>query len=129
MASKPHSIRPAPSVHAAIANNGGGRGMSHRLAQICDRYLELLRRAPLPELSEAEVNALRDCMNGTLNEPAGTIRCSIWANFEDACYDGLAEKWEIDGPALLEKLKALTYAQELGLIEQIEAYWANAGSE
>jgi hypothetical protein len=43
---------------------------------------------------------------------------------EDSLADGLAEKWQIDGAALVEKLRALTFAQEVKLVEQIEAWWA-----
>ena len=121
MAQSPKSIRPAPVLEEAIALNGGGRGLSHRLAQIADRYLEILRRAPLPDLSEAEMNALRDSCLGVLNEPAAQIRGSLWLGVEDSLPDGLAEKWQIDGAALVEKLRALTYPQEVRLVEMVEA--------
>lgn len=123
MASAPKSIRPAPILEEAISNNGGGNGLSHRLAQIGDRYLEMLRRTDLPTLSEAEINALRDSNNGTWHEPAAAIRGALWIGIEDGLPDGLAEKWDIDGKVLVEKLRSMTYAQEVKLIEQIEKWW------
>lgn len=131
MATPVTSIRPAPIVQEAVANNGGGRGMSHRLAQISDRYLEILRRATLPAFSDGEMSAIRDTCNGTLNEPASMIRGSLWLVMEDSLPDGLAEKWRIDGTALVEKLRKLSFPQEVRLIEDVEAYWAspeNAGA-
>lgn len=128
MATPVTSFRPAPVVQAAVANNGGGRGMSHRLAQIADRYQEILRRAAPPALSDGEMNALRDACNGTLHEPAALIRGSLWIGIEDSLPDGLAEKWQIDGAALVEKLRGLTYPQEVALVEQIEAYWASVAN-
>ena len=40
--------------------------------------------------------------------------------------DALDRKWEVDGPALLVKLRALTFSQEVALLEQIEAWWARS---
>lgn len=129
MANSPKSIRPAPVLEEAIALNGGGRGLSHRLAQIGDRYMEILRRTPRPDLSEGEINALRDVCNSTLHEPASMIRGSLWLGVEDSLPDGLAEKWRIDGHALVEKLRRLTYPQEVALVEQIESYWADVAAK
>ena len=127
MASAPKSIRPAPILEEAIANNGGGSGLSHRLAQIGDRYLELLRRTDLPALTDAEMSALRDVNNGTWHEPAAMIRGALWLGIEDSLPDGIAEKWDIDGGALVEKLRVLTFAQEVKLLEMIERWWADQG--
>jgi len=123
MANRARSVRPAPVLIEATENNGGGHGFSHRLAQIADRYLQLLRRTPRADLTEAEVNAIRDALNGTILEPAEDIRGALWVDIEDACVDGLAEKWEIDGPALVARLKALDYAQEVRLVEEVERFW------
>lgn len=124
MATPVKSLRPAPILEEAVAHNGGGRGLSHRLAQIADRYLEMLRRADLPALNEAEWNALRDACNGVLHEPAATIRGALWIGIEDSLPDGLAAKWQIDGAALVATLRDLSYAQEVRLVEEIERWWA-----
>ena len=119
------SIRPSPAVTAAVDNNGGGHGFSHRMNQIADRYLEILRRAPLPAFDENELNAIRDALNGTLHEPAAAIRGGAWTNVENACLDGLAGKQEIDGHALVQKLQGLSFAQEVRLFEEVEAFWSS----
>ena len=125
MATPVTSFRPAPVVTEALALNGGGRGMSHRLAQIADRYSEIMRRTPLPDLSDAEWSLLRDALNGTLHEPAAMIRGALALGVEDGIsLDGLDGKWGVDGAALAGKLRSLTYAQEVRLVEEIERWWA-----
>lgn len=124
MAASPKSIRPAPILEEAIANNGGATGLSHRLAQIGDRYLEILRRTAIPDFSDAEMKAMRDCSNGTWLEPAASIRGALWLAVEDSIPDGIGKKWGINAPELVEKLRRLDYVQEIKLIESIEGWWA-----
>lgn len=122
------SIYPGAALDAALASNGGGRGRSHRINQLADRYAEILRRNPPPELSEGEWSLIRDSLNGTLHEPAAMIR-GVWQDVEDGLFDGLAAKWGVDGPALVARLRALDYAQEVALVERIEAWWATHGGD
>jgi hypothetical protein len=97
--------------------------LSGRINQVTERYAETLRRAGLPEFSEAETNLLRDSLNGVLHDSADSVR-GVWMGIEDSInLDGLDKKWEIDGPALVEKLKTLRYDQDLALIEAIEQWW------
>ena len=111
----------------------GADSISGRLGQICDRYAETNRRARIAQrFSEAELNAFRDCCNGTIFGPAGLIDGAVLANFEDSAPDGLYEKWVIDAPATIAKLRALTYPDQVALVEDIEIFWrgvANAGSD
>lgn len=117
------SFRPAPIVDAAVANNGGGRGLSHRLAQIADRYLMILDRGRV-DLTEAEMNALCDMCASTLHEPADLLPGSLAQGWRDSQADGLARKWEVDAGRLTNLLDGLHPDQEVALIERIEAYWA-----
>lgn len=111
----------------------GADSISGRLGQICDRYAETNRRARIRQrFDEAEMNAFRDCCNGTIFGPAQLIDGAVLANFEDSAPDGLYEKWRIDAPTTIAKLRALTYAEQVALVEDIEAFWrgmANAGPE
>ncbi len=50
----------------------------------------------------------------------------LYMNVEDSLQDGLAEKWGVDGPALVEKLKALTIAQRNVVVEEIKRKQAAA---
>jgi hypothetical protein len=120
------SFRPAPIVQQAVAHNGGGRGLSHRLAQIADRYLATIADR-LPDLTDSEWSLLRDAMNGTIHEPADMIR--LFADgIEDAIrLDGLDVKWGVDGPALLHRLRALSFAEAVAVVEAVEGWWATQG--
>lgn len=98
--------------------------LSGRLSTIADRYLEILRRARVASrFSEPELNAMRDCCNGTWFEPAQLIDGAILANVEDSRVDGLYEKWGIDGDALAAKLRSLIFADQVALVEEIEQWW------
>lgn len=98
--------------------------ISGRLVTIGDRYSEIVRRQRVEtKFAEAELNALRDCCNGTLFEPAQLIDGAILANFEDSAIDGLYDKWTIDGPATAAKIAALSYPEQVALVEAIEQWW------
>lgn len=111
----------------------GADSTSGRLGQICDRYTETNRRARIAQrFSEAELNAFRDCCNGTIFGPAQLIDGAVLANFEDSLQDGIAGKWGIDAPTTIAKLRELTYPDQVALVEDIEAFWrrvANSGPD
>lgn len=97
-------------------------------ARDLERYYSLLA-AELAgiELSEAEASLVCDALNGTLFEPH-TIRL-LWAEVDDAIrHDGLAEKWGVDGPALVERLRSLTPGQAYALVDAVERFWLDASS-
>lgn len=104
----------------------GGESLSGSINRIADRYYEVVRRSRI-DLSPAELGAVRDAMNGWLAEPAATIAGGPALEVEDALADGLAERHGIDGRALVEKLRGLTYAQELALVDAVEQHWRSAG--
>ena len=124
------SIYINPPIEAALKN---ADSISGRLGDICDRYAESNRRARISQrFSEAELNALRDCCNGTWFAPAQLIDGAVLANFKDSAPDGLYEKWEIDAPATIAKLRELAYPDQVALVEDIETFWrgvANAGPD
>ena len=70
-------------------------------------------------LSESEVNAVVDANWSHWFETPELDRHVDW-NVEDSLQDGLAEKWNIDGPALVEKLRALTTKQQDALVAEIK---------
>ena len=97
--------------------------LSGRLAQIGDRYGEIIRRQRIEQkFSDAELNALRDCCNGTWFDPAQLIDGAVLANFIDSKPDGLYEKWQVDGQSTAAKLAALTYPEQVALVEAIEQW-------
>ena len=116
------NLRGNDLITAAMNNNGGGTGITARITQICDRYAEIMRRS-LPRLSATELEAVQAAMVSRQPTNASAVRGMIWLAVEDALIDGLAEKHEIDGPALVGKLKALTYPEDVALLEVVEAHW------
>lgn len=115
-------------LDAAIGVLGSGT-VSSRVNRIGDRYAEIIRRVQIEKrLDEAEWNLVRDSLNGTLHEPASQIR-GVWQGVEDSItLDGLAEKWGVDGDALLAKLRDLTYVEEVALVEAVERWWIDNAS-
>lgn len=111
------------------AERGEGGSLSGGINRSIDRYNEVVRRHRAVEglFSEAELMALRDVARGWIAEPAATIAGGLALELSDALPDGIAEKWAINAPALIEKLRALPYADELALVAGIEAWWRKAG--
>lgn len=101
---------------------GRGDSLSGSINRIADRYHEVVRRSRV-DLLPAELDAVRDALNGWLAEPAATIAGGPALEVEDALQDGLAERHGIDGPELVAKLRALTYPQEVALVDAVERYW------
>lgn len=97
---------------------------SGRVNQVLDRYAEILRRERIEKLfTDAQWNALRDMLNGTLSEPAELIRGSLAMSWEDSIEGGIAEKWDVDPQSMQQKLAALTYVQEVAIVEAVERWW------
>jgi len=97
---------------------------SKRVATAVDRYREILRRERIEqEFGEAEWNLLRDIGNGTLFEPAQLIAGSLAQMAEDSQADGVFDKWDVAPTDMLTKLRCLSYAQEVAVVEAIEAWW------
>lgn len=90
-----------------------------------DRYfyaLDSARRVLRQRLSEGEQGLILDALNGTLfSEPfsVGIVEHEV----ADAIADGYAEKWQVDGPALVEKLTALSYCEKLAIVDAAERWW------
>lgn len=101
-----------------------GEISSKTVNRALDRYAEIMRRERVEKLfSDAEWSALRDMLNGTILEPAGMIRGSLAQGWDDSIEDGIAEKWGVDPASMADKLRALTYPQEVAVIHSVEQWW------
>lgn len=116
-------------LEAAIGPLDNSISVSHRINRLGDRYREIMRRTQIEKkLTEAEWNLMRDSLNGTINEPASQIT-RLWHGIEDSIkLDGLAQKWDVDGDALLSKLRDLTYVEEVAAVEFVERWWIEKGT-
>lgn len=123
---KKAGIHIGPQLEAIIGATGDETGIttSKRVNVIGDRYAEILRRERVEKMfSEAEWNALRDMLNGTLNEPASLIAGSLAQGWDDALQDGIAEKWGVDDFEMTRRLAGLSFPQQIAVIEAVEKWW------
>lgn len=86
-----------------------------------ERYYETLRRS-LPRFTRAEAYAILDVTNGTLFDPWSVPL--LWASVADA--ERLGETWQIDQAALAERLRGLSYAEALAVVDAAERFWVRA---
>jgi len=122
------SITIEPEVLALIDARADNR--SEQINGDLLRYYRLLAeartslRALLPP---AELYAILDVQNGHWYAPRLSHH-EITANVEDACrLDGLADKWSIDGSALVAKLTALDLWQITALADATVRFWRAVG--
>lgn len=117
------------TVEILAASMGDAGSLSGEINKSVDRYHEVVRRhrGVVEQFSEAEMNALRDVANGWIAEPAAMIAGGLALELSDSLPDGIADKRGIDAPALIAKLNALPYADELALVAGIEGYWKRKG--
>lgn len=86
-----------------------------------ERYRDVLARS-LPQFSVGEACLLCDTCNGWLVTPSSY--CCIWMEVEDGIeLNGLDEKWEVDGPRFIKRLKNLSPAENLAVIDAIERWF------
>lgn len=112
-------------VEAQLEARAGERSSPGLIAQRdLQRYYWLLE-ASLPSLSEAEWKLINDACDGVIYDT--TSARLLWAGIDDAIrLDGLADKWQVDGPVLVNKLRNLSAAQVLAVIDQAERFWAGS---
>ena len=121
------SIYLRPELEAEIEARGSNR--NHIIHRDLERLYTLYRLALREvKLTLPECWFIADMLNGGLMDAytAG----QIWAEAEDAiALDGLDKKWQVDGKAFVEKLKALSPVQALALVDAAERFWqANTGT-
>lgn len=93
-----------------------------------DRYYALVEwYGSRLSFADAEWSLLRDAFSGTAF--ADTSPRALPTLIQDAiALDKLDRKWDVEGAALLEKIKALGYAESLALIDAVERWWAANGA-
>ena len=99
---------------------------SATIAKSLDRYFYAIaaaRRDLRERFSAGEQGLLLDVANGCLFASPCAINF-IEHEVAAALIDGAAERWHVDGPALVKKLKALSYCEKLALVDSVER-WLN----
>ncbi len=121
------SIYLRPVLEAELEARGSNR--NHIIHRDLERLYTLYRLALREvKLTLPEAWFIVDMLNGSMMD-ANTAGL-LWAEAEDAiALDGLDKKWKIDGKAFVEKLKKLSDAQALALVDAAERFWqANTGT-
>ncbi|WP_434627278.1 hypothetical protein [Chromobacterium sp. CV08] len=97
-------------------------GDAARVQQICDRYAEIVRReqAVLSRLfSDDELRLIAGVIGSVEFDSAASCR-GVWLAVEARIIeDELDQHHQVDGEALLARMKTLSYAQEVALIEAL----------
>lgn len=100
--------------------------LSGRISTIAERYGWIIDKHK-PELTEPEWNACRDALNGVWLRDTDMLRM-VWAEIADADkINGLGAKWEVDAQALSQRIRDMTPAETVALVEAVEAWWAEQG--
>ena len=121
---KPTTLYLTPELKAAVQQRGA---QSEIIRRDLGRYYGLIARAKR-ELREMftvdELSLIADTLNGSIlcEERVGN---DLLADVADAIHlDAYDKKWEVDGPALLEKLQAIQYdARGYALADAVEFWW------
>lgn len=124
------SVSLSQDVHDQIVARAEGN-VSHAVNRSLDRYFALLGRARSvlrATLSEEECALILDATNGTAFTDTVSLNM-LWAEIEDAAaFEGLGEKWSVDGAALVEKIKAAGMVGQTALIDSSERWWNRVAS-
>lgn len=76
-------------------------------------------------LTTNEFHLICDCQNGSINNlrPINYMELFVSDISESMMQNPLEEKWEVDGPLLLQKLEALSERELLELMISIDEFW------
>lgn len=118
-----------PAIEAALADEPHAVQQDvtqvlgeERWNEIYDRYAEIVRReqAHLSRLfADEELHLIAAAFKGVRFESAASCR-GVWLVVEARLIDEELDKtWQVEAAPLLEKLKNLSYAQEVALIEAL----------
>lgn len=115
-----HLSTPAENVIGEVEN------LSGRLNNIIIRYGGIVS-AETPTLALAEWQMICDMLNSTIidtdhrdTDPARFL----WSDIaESGKLDGLAEKWEINTESLSQRVRAMSYAQTVAILEVVAKFW------
>ena len=111
--------------------NNGKTARSAAIQESLDRYFYLIKSARVSlrgTFTGPELCLIADSCNGTLFQ-AKTIP-SLWFGIENSIrLDCLDDKYEVDGPVLIDKIHSLKNDQLYALVDAVEEYWREIGND
>lgn len=105
--------------------------MNRVLERDLERYYQLIRRArgeAKSLLSEDEQALIADALNGIIFD-AYYVYLLAHNIADSISLDGLDQKWNVDGPALLQKLEAFSPIINAAIVDAVERFWASVGDK
>lgn len=77
------------------------------------------------QLTERESALILDALNGTMfYDDKVLVESILWQEIADAIsLDKLDQKWEVDGPALVAKLKAASHEDATQIVKLAQEFW------
>lgn len=129
------ALSPIPTLHITIPErisaeiDARGDNRSEVIRRDLERLYTLYKHALREvELTAGEACLICDVLNGVLMD--ATSASMLWAEVEDGIrMDDLDQKWGVDGPALVEKLRSLDRLTCLALVDAAERFWAASPQE
>jgi hypothetical protein len=105
-----------------LASRPESEGLSTRINEVAARYLSIMRHAS-PQLAAPEWDLLMEA-TGTWIAKSEDIP-HLWMSVDDAIrLEGLADKYKVDGIALVSRLKDYSVAELTAMVERMELYRA-----
>lgn len=111
-------------VRDEVAARVGRLGVTEIIKRDLKRYYEgIADTLARLRLTEREALLICDALNGTWLQE-GTAARYLWAEVADAIeLNRLDRKWDVDGQALVQKLRGLTLAQAWAVVDAVERFW------
>lgn len=125
-------VRINPRLEAEIEarKEEGLMSMNRVIERDLERYYQLLRAARVEGkrvLSPDEQALIADNLNGSIFD-AFSIQLLPHHVADGINLEGLDEKWDVDGRALIEKLEAMSPITIAAIVDAAERFWADVGS-
>ena len=116
-------MRPGP-LAPALAARLAGESPAAVVRRDLGRYYDALALGLANvALSPGEAGLIVDALNGTRIEL--TTAQMLGEEIEDAMkLDGLAAKWDVDGPRLVATILGWSLIQRLAVVDAVERFWA-----
>lgn len=120
---KPVIFRSA-EIERELDTRAGSAERNSTARRDLERYYAVLRaELAAARLTLPEASLIMDALNGTRMDHV-SYRL-LWAEIVEAMEDAdLAGKWGVSAEALTERLRALTPAQSMAIVDAIERAWA-----
>ena len=111
-----------PFLMPRLKDQGSGEEVTNLARETLALHARLSDRAVRSlKFSENEVKLMLDAVNGWFVSPDSAMYLA--SEVEDALHDGLTGKWNVDGSALVARLKALHPFDAAALAYALRAAW------